>query len=600
MAPSSAPDMGGAATAAVAGGLEQAANAVHDFAAKQQQNANEMALTSLDLEASHEQTRIETAARQMRGKNALQAPDFVKDQWSQVQDRLNAKAANQSQAMGLQHLLAQRSEGLDKLVNAHVADETYKFDQNQTDAAIMAYGDEALHHYQDPTRIAEAKSKQEAQVDMLASRQGWSDLQTQQKKLDVASNTNTAIVMRMLDNGDYKSAQSYYDTVKNDPNQMDQKGLMVVEKNLEEGKMRSIGMDAWNQVQGLKLADGYPDEASQEKAIMSRQDLTDSEKEKVVAYVKQRASTAKVDKTMQDRANDRAFLDAAMQARQQGVSYDAALPMARKFGSDTYDQAIKTQQLQEIYAPPKIPDNPPLKVALLDGIDDGSVDKAQLQKAYETRQIDGSFYEKAMDKYRSNVTDGKNPQQARANDQLREMAKTQFGSDTTTAAAWLSEMKSQGIGKPPDQQIKMAQDSLDQDKNTTSRFWNWIPVVGGEPIPGSGTPQFKTDMTNRMNRSTVIGQFQQDLGPETVKGIAAGGQDVPSTVKDLASSFGSYDNLRPGKPAYNAMQSLMKAGKVINSDTVRAVLQHYPDGNFDVDNTPPTSSRVGRVPRVRK
>lgn len=606
IAPNQVPDAGGAASQQIASGFESAAGSVRDFAAKQQQNANEMALTSLDLEASHEQTRIENAARQMRGQDAMKAPDFVNEQWSAVQQRLKEKAANQSQAMALQRLLAQRSESLDKLVNTHVADETYKFDSAQTDAAISAYSDEAVHNYRDPDRIADAKAKQDAQVDMIAGRQGWSALQVQQKKLEVASNTNTAIMMRMLDNGDYKSAQAYYDKIKDDPNQLDQKGVLVAEKQLEEGKMRSIGMDAWNSVQGLKLADGNPDEAAQEKAIMSRADLTDSEKEKVVAYVKQRANTAKVDKAMQDRANDRAFLNAAMQARQQGLPYDSVLPMTRKFGSDTYDQQVKTQQLQEIYAPSEVKTDPATKVALFDGIDAGTVDKAAIQKAYDSKQISGNDYVQAMEKYRSNVIDGKNPQQARLNEQLKLMAKTQYGSDTATANAWLSEMKSQGFGKPPEEQLKIATDSIEKDKNSTSRFWNWLPVVGGDPIPGTGKPQFETDIKKRTNDSLVKGQYQQDLGPEAVKAIDVSnqvtgrGESSAKTITDMAAAFGGYDKIRPGTPVYNAWQGLMKAGKVVTTDSIKAVLQHYPDGNFTVDNTPPTVSRIGRVPRVRK
>ncbi len=597
------PDAGGAAAAEESGALQQTAGDIHEYAATQQQNANEMALTNLDIQASQAQTQIETKVRQMHGQDALGASDYADDAWEKTQNDLKAKAANNQQLMGLQKLLAQRESNIDNIVKTHTSQEITKFDNDQSETALQAYADEAVHNYGDPDRIEEAKDKQDATIEMLGRRQGWSDLQIQQKKADTASLTNTAIVMRMLDHGDYDSAKDYYDDNKDGFNSKDQ---ITVDRNMEEGRIRSLGMSTWQDVQGLKLPDGNPDEAAQEKAVMDNDDLNDEEKEKVTAYVKLKANTAKVDLAMQQRANDRAFLDNVIQARQKGLSLEAVLPMARKSATDTYDQALKEQQIQQIYAPPQIKTDPTFKNAMLDGIDAGTVDKAQIQNAFDKKIIDGSFYDQAMSKYRSNVIEGNSPAQQRVNEQLKQMAKTQFGSDTNSAASWLSEMKSQGFEKPPEEQVKIATDSLKQDSSTTSRFWNWIPVVGGETIPGTGTPQFQTDIQKRTNDQLMTGQLQKDLGPETVKAISVGnqvsgnGQTAPQTIQDLSVSVGGYDNLKPGKPAYNAMQSLMKAGKVVSVQSVQAVLQHYPDGNFSVDNTPPTGNRVGRLPRVRK
>lgn len=594
---------GGAAGQAIDSFGDKAGDVVDQYAAEEAKKANETAMTGLDLQASQAQTRIELAAKKMQGKDAAGAPDFAAQEWGKVQSDLKSQAANPAQAEGISKILGLRSADIDRVVQQHASSELQKFDQDQSETYIQAQAEQALDNYQDPDRVAQARQLQNDEIERMGNRHGWSPEQIALKQKDTGSLTNTAVVTRMLDNGDYDAAQNFYDQNKDN---FDAKDVLTVEKQLEDGKVKAKGIATWSDVQNMKLADGNPDEARMEKAVMTDPDTTDSEKEQILRFVKTKAGDERARKAEEDKAHDRAFMDAAINMRKSGVSLEAAMPLARKFGTDPYDQASKEQAIREIYAPTDVKTDPGTKVALLDGIDDGSVDIAQIDQAYKNHQLSPADWIAAREKYRTNVTDGKNPQQQRANEQVKILAKGQFGSDTDGMNGFLSEVKSDAMGKSPDEMIKIANDKLKQDSASVSRFWNWIPLIGGDAIPFTGQPQYKTDIQKRTNDSLMKGQLQQDLGVETVKAIDAGNlrtnnpASAAQTVDAMSQALGGYDKLKPGQPAYNAMQSLSKAGKVVTLQSVQSVLQHYPDGNFTAPSAPtPITTSIKKLPPIK-
>lgn len=594
---------GGAAGQAIDSFGDKAADVVDQYAAEQAKKANETAMTGLDLQASQAQTRIELAAKKMQGKDAAGAVDYAADQWAQVQKSIKSQAANDQQSEGISKILGLRSADIDRVVQQHASSELQKFDQDQSETYIQAQAEQAIDNYQDPDRVAQARGLQNDEIQRLGDRHGWSPEQIALKQKDTGSLTNTAVVTRMLDNGDYDAAQNFYDQNKAN---FDAKDVLVVEKQLEDGKIKAKGIETWGEVQNLKMADGNPDEAKMEKAVMTDPDTTDSEKEQILKFVKTKAGDERARKAEEDKAHDRAFMDAAINMRKSGVALEAAMPLARKFGTDAYDQANKEQAIREIYAPAAVKTDPGTKVALLDGIDEGSVDKDEIDRAYKNGQLSPADWMAAREKYHNVVSEGKSPQQQRANEQVKILAKGQFGSDTDGMNSFLSEVKSDSAGKSPEEMIKIANDKIKQDSSSVSRVWSWVPLIGGDAIPFTGQPQYKTDIEKRTNDSLMKGQLQQDLGVETVKAIDAGNLRTNSpataaqTVDAMSTALGGYDKLKPGQPAYNAMQSLSRAGKVVTLDSVQTVLKHYPDGNFTAPSAPPAiSTSIKKLPPIR-
>lgn len=592
---------GGPAGAAISQSADKLGSMVDQYTAEAAKHANDSAMTGLDLEASREQTRIELAAKKMQGLDAAKAQDFATAEWTKVQENLKKKASNDTQVEGISKILGARGAGIDRIVMEHASSELDKHDQAQSESYIQAQADEAINNYQDPGRVAQARALQNDEIARMGARHGYSPEMIAQKQHDSGSLTNTAVVSRMLDNGDYKSAQAFYDGNKAG---FATKDILVVEKSLEEGKTKAKGMAAWNDLQGLKLSDGTPDEGRMEKSVLAMTDATDSEKEKILTFVKAKAGDARARKAEADRAHDRAFLNGAVQARKNGVGLESALNMAKTFAADPYDQALKEDAIHKIYAPAEVHTDPATKVALLDGIDEGNVTRDQIDKAYQDGKLSPADWTAARERFHNVVAEGKSPAQQRANEQLKIIAKGRFGSDADGMASFMSEVKSDAAGKSPDEMIKIATDKMKADESTATRFWNWIPAVGGSTIPGfSGRPQYETDIEKRGNESLVKGKLQQDLGVETVKAIDVGNirsgsnASTAQTVEALSVALGGYENINPGKPAYNAMQSLSKAGKVVTVESVKKVLEFYPDGNFTAPSAVASSTRIGKLPR---
>lgn len=568
-------------------GITEAANKLAgtagDVYEKIRDQANKSALTGLDLKLSSEQTRVELEVKKMQGLNAAGAKDYAQKEWEKISQSVQDTAANGDQIAGVKALAAARYGQIDKVVQTHTADEMAKHDQMQTESFVESEAQHAVDNYNDPSRIAQAKDNQVAQLERLGQRSGWSKEILDQKTHDSLSLTNSAIVNKFLDSGDYHGAQSYYDANKQE---FSVKDMGHVEESLKGGKTLMAGRDAWTKYGGLKLADGNPDEAKMEKAVMADPELPDLEKEKVLSFVKAKAGEARSQKSQKDAATDRAFMDQAIKSRKGGVPLEQALPLARKMSIDPYDQSLKEEALRKIYAPAEVKTDQEVNQALLDGIDEGTVSRDQIDKAYHDNKLSPSDWHSARERYHNTVSEGKSPAMQQANEQLKLLAKSRFGSDTTAQAAFLSEVRSAAMGKSPEETVKIANDKLKEDQKSASRFWNWIPMVGGTQIPGTAQPQYETDLEKRTQNSLAVGQLHQDLGVETVKAIQLGAvrsgskAAVPETVEAMSVAFGGYDKMKPGTPAYNAMQSLSKRGKIVTVESVKKALEHYPDGNF--------------------
>lgn len=580
---------GGSAEQSINQSFGKIGNVVEDYAAVQARKANEMAMTGLDLEASKQQTRIELAAKQMRGGNAVGAMDYADSEWQKVQDNLKDKAANNAQVQGLSKILGMRSMDINRVVQGHMASEQMKFDQDQSETYNQAQADEAINNYQDPGRVAQARYLQNDNIQRMGDRLGWSPEMIAQKQKDTGSLTNTSVVMRMLDNGDYKSAQSFYDQNRGG---FDSKDILSVEKNLEEGKVKAMGISAWGQVQGMKLADGRPDEAAMEKAVMEMPNATDSEKEKMITFVKTKAADTRLRKAESDRANDTAFNDAITNARKNNISFEAALPMARKFATGSYDQAIKEAAIQRMYAPPSESDIS-TKYGLWEGIQNGTVDKGAIDNALRQGKINGKDWNSLNEENYKATIEGRSAEMKRINDNIKILANTTFSKDSDSQKQFINVVNDKAVGKSPDDKWRIAQDELKTDPATQTDL-GWFGKFGGDY-------QYQTDLKKKENDSTIIGNLSKDIGSEAMAALRAGAvksrQDFsPIYLDQFQQAFGGMENIKPGTPAHNAILSLDSIGKIVNADTVKQALQNVPDGKFGNYAVPNGQSQKVKIP----
>lgn len=561
---------GGASQKAVTDSTGSLISAATEVYHQQKFYADQAAVLPKATDIEHQATAIELGAKGMLGDNAAGAADYAKNAWDKVTKDIQSQANNQQQTAMLNKMLTMRQEQIDKVVQTHMFEQQKVADNQNTESYLSAVGDNAVANYDKPDVISDAFDKQAAAIEMVGQRQGWSPDVVAQKKADAASATSSAIVKQYLDNEDYKGAQTYYD---NNKDAFVGKDIGVVEKSLQDGQTLQAGMDTWDKVQGLKLSDGNPDLQAIENHVMNDSDLADKERQKVLAFVKAKAGEEKVNKAQQDAANDRSFLNDAVQARKDGQPLQQAQQLAQQYAIDPYDQAQKEAAIAKIYAPQEAKTDPATKISLQDGIDSGSVTQAQIDDAYNKQLLSPADWIATRNEYRKSVTDGKDPQMAYAREQVNSLAAKNF-SNPQDKADFIANVRNTAIGKSPDEMVKIANDKLKSDPATQKSFFGLFNY--------GGQSQFQTDQAEANANALTLGKFHQDLGVDTVRSIALGStQAKPAeAVNNLSVSVGGYDNMKPGTPAYNAIQSLSKHGKIVNADTVKKALENHPDGKF--------------------
>jgi hypothetical protein len=201
----------------------------------EKQKADDIAFSDADMRASEAQLRIENEVREMRGKDAARGPDDALVKWTKASEEIRAGMANDVQREAISKALKLRWVNLNKVTQEHMATETRRYDDEQSEAYIKTSRDEAIQNYTDPMRIELAVYQQRAAIAKYAERNGlpaeWQKMKTQ----EAVTATHVGVINRMLANGEDQRASEYYKTVKDN---VSGDASVAVEKALEEGSTR--------------------------------------------------------------------------------------------------------------------------------------------------------------------------------------------------------------------------------------------------------------------------------------------------------------------------------------------------------------------------
>lgn len=174
-----------------------------------------------------------------RGKDAFGAPEEFGERYDKFAQDLT-KDLTPAQAEQAKRIVDGHKTSLLDSIGKHVYAESKAYDEETTNAALIASHDDAVTNFQDPERVKSALDAQTGTVLRWAQRQGIpeSDPIVQQKLEAASSKTHTAIVERYLSNGDDLKAKAYFDEVKKQGGQITGADMSNIEKALEEGSIR--------------------------------------------------------------------------------------------------------------------------------------------------------------------------------------------------------------------------------------------------------------------------------------------------------------------------------------------------------------------------
>lgn len=538
-------------------------------------NADDIAVTNADTQLGTLKNNImfdpQNGYFKKQGKDALASLGDTQQSFTDGVDNISNTLSSRQQVMFRQKASTQAVD-FNAQLQRHASQQSLAYDSQVTDASLANYGNQAVLNYQDPGQVNQAIENQKQVIMQHGQRNGMSDEAVQENIDKITSKTRTDVIQRMLANGDTETAQAYYDANKDKIAGMDAVG---VEKSLHASQVLDTSLKTWDGLKNMTLADGKPDEAKMEASVMGRDDLNPEDKQKILAFVKAKASEQNANITKQREANERDFLNTVSGMKQDGTPVEEALKQVNQYAIDDYDRNQKTIAAMKIYAP-KEQSDPQTFMKLWQNTQDGTASNQDIDQAMNSDKISVADWRSLREELYKGDTEGKSPQVKQAYDRIKLMAEDQYGGDKQKQAQFLYDIHQGAAGKAPDQIIQMAQDKMKLDDNSGK---TWLFGIGRQE-------QWKTDLDKRDAQSTAWGKAYTDVGKSETLAIGQGmsmTQKTPFAPKDIdtfANQLGGYQAIKAGQPANNAIKSLMQKQKPVTPGNVKAVLEKYPDGIF--------------------
>lgn len=235
-APRVAPDeVGGIPAVPDLGPMAEQVRSIYE---EEKRKTDQVAVTGAAAQVSDLETRLATGARQQLGKNAFTAPDEVAKGWQDGIAEISKGLSNDDQRLAFANVERAHWGALNSTVQSHVAQQRKVYDDETTQSYLGAEANAAVQNYTDPTRVGESIANQQAAIRDHGRRNGLPDEWVDAHTAEVASKTNTAVIERMLANGQDLGARQYYDHVKGT---LDGDDATRLDRAIETGTSRAEG-----------------------------------------------------------------------------------------------------------------------------------------------------------------------------------------------------------------------------------------------------------------------------------------------------------------------------------------------------------------------
>lgn len=218
------------------------------FALQEKQNADDIRVQDADLQASIAQTDIQTKAKNMLGKDALNAPDYVEQEWKKRTDKIREGLSDENQKRAFDKIHAVRYADLYNFTQNHVSVEGKKYDGELTDAYLKNAQNVAATNYQDVApggQIEQSIFLQEQALRKYGDRNGIPKELLDNKIATTTSATHSAVIDQMLANKNDQLASNYYKEKKANILPEDR---IKLEKAIEAGALLGEGQRAADEI----------------------------------------------------------------------------------------------------------------------------------------------------------------------------------------------------------------------------------------------------------------------------------------------------------------------------------------------------------------
>ena len=571
-------------------GLPAAANnelqgAIQEEAQKQKVISDDFASKNAANQVEDFANRKTAIAKTMVGQDAFGLPGKVLPDFDQFAAKQMEGLQNVQQKTAFQTAILGIRSHLNEDLDNHEAGQIMDWRQGVYTSSVANSTNDAIQNYKDPNRLMGNQAKIIADTEDWAKATGKTNpdgslsAEAQVTLRQQLSTLHTGVVGAYLADGNPDGAKAYLTANKANidgdtyDHQLDK---------VNASQTYTIANQAWNQMKGLTLPDGNPDTQKMVDSIYARTDLTPQQKDDVAKQVNYFGRDQVRSNSEKWQAQDRQFMDQAYQLRKDeqpgaNANYDQAMKLAVLGGRDQVDVASREKAVAEIWAPGDVKSDPQTWVNLWEGAQKGLATTADVDKAFQANQLSAEDWKSLrMETYKSNI-EGQDPAMQKTMQNIDSLAQAHFGADKKGLAEYKMVVQQQSSGKTPQEAWTLAQDELNktngadyksdfQKIDAQNQDWGiWYGTIGKDQITAIG--------------AGILSTGQKAFGIDDLRKFAYAVSPA-AEMSQQGSKVDPVQFIKPGTPANEAMQSLMRRNLYVTPGNVKWVLQKYPDGVY--------------------
>lgn len=253
---------------------------------QERRKADEIAVRDADIATAELSSKLENDVKQLKGKDAAKAPDYIEENWNKGMDKLMPTLKDDNQREAAQRIIRARRLQLNESANLHMAGEFKRYDEQQFQSAINLYRNEGSMKYNRPGAIPNSIFQQETEIDRFATRNNLPPEWASEQKAKARSATYRDVLERMEVDGNHDLAKQYEKGVNKFILPDD---VSILEKVRKEEKARKEEMqNTYERNMYLMLSDSSAADAEKLQALELRfraGDMTVGQYEKFKGWV---------------------------------------------------------------------------------------------------------------------------------------------------------------------------------------------------------------------------------------------------------------------------------------------------------------------------
>jgi hypothetical protein len=245
---------GGAAAASIGRAAQGLASQANEMFLAERRKANDIATQEAWAKTTAELNRLKydpkAGAFNRKGKDAFTVSEEYGKQFDAFADSVEEGLSDDEQRQMYRQMRTKMRLDLTGDLEKHTFQEAKRYEDETTESTLATSRDDAILNYQDPEKLARNLQLQQSIVMNYAERNGLPPEAVKAKLAEEHSKTHSAVVNRMLANGDDLRAKDYFEANRS---ALSGTALVSIEKSLEEGTLRGESQRQADQISQLGL-----------------------------------------------------------------------------------------------------------------------------------------------------------------------------------------------------------------------------------------------------------------------------------------------------------------------------------------------------------